>query len=248
MKVWEMENNIINPKTFSPPVDILNQIGSFFAAGTFYYYILNFENLVMEHVSESVKKVTGIEPDNFTLESLLSRYHPEDLERLQEKEAAASEFLFHTLKPHQVSDYKVVYLTRYKDGSGSYKTIMHQAKALNVTDDGKVQHVLGVHTDISYLNTPIDHKISLIGHKYPSYFAIDPLKMEFETSIKRINFTKQELRIIQLIAEGYSYKEIAEKLFISEKTVKTHKNNILFKSTAKNSAELVANCIREGII
>jgi DNA-binding NarL/FixJ family response regulator len=248
LSVWEKHNNISNPRPFNESIKIVNRIGNFFAAGSFFYYIFNFESLSMDYVSESVKDLLGISPDDFSLEALLERYHPEDLKLMHVKEEAASEFLFHTIDKKDIMDYKVVYLTRYKDDNGLVKKILHQAQALNVTENGKIQHVLGVHTDITYLNTPVDHKVSFISQKNPSYFAIDPEKLKFELSKNEGLYTPQEIKIIKLIADGKSSNEIAQELFISEHTVRAHKKNILSKSSAKNSVQLVANCIREGII
>jgi two-component system, NarL family, response regulator LiaR len=41
--------------------------------------------------------------------------------------------------------------------------------------------------------------------------------------------SKRELEVLQLVAEGFSNLEIAERLFISDKTVKSHVSNILGK-------------------
>ena len=46
----------------------------------------------------------------------------------------------------------------------------------------------------------------------------------------RVNYTKRELDILQLIGEGLSSKQIAKKLFLSQYTVNTHRGNILKKA------------------
>lgn len=51
--------------------------------------------------------------------------------------------------------------------------------------------------------------------------------------------TRREKEVIELIAEGMTNNEIAQKLFISVSTVDTHRKNILLKLNAKNTAELV---------
>lgn len=60
--------------------------------------------------------------------------------------------------------------------------------------------------------------------------------------------TKREIEIIKAIAEGLSNKEISKKLFISDRTVNTHRTNIIMKLDVKNSVELVAKAIRNKII
>jgi RNA polymerase sigma factor (sigma-70 family) len=51
--------------------------------------------------------------------------------------------------------------------------------------------------------------------------------------------TEREIEIIKLIREGMSNKEIAETLFISPRTVETHRARILKKLDLKNSLSLV---------
>ena len=60
--------------------------------------------------------------------------------------------------------------------------------------------------------------------------------------------TTREVEIVALIASGLSSKEIATKLFISVKTVETHRANIMDKLGVKNLPELVRYAIRTGIV
>ena len=60
--------------------------------------------------------------------------------------------------------------------------------------------------------------------------------------------TKREQEILALVAQGKSNRMIADMLFISVKTVDTHKSNILDKLDLKNSAELTKYAIKNNII
>ena len=60
--------------------------------------------------------------------------------------------------------------------------------------------------------------------------------------------TDREREVLQLIAEGYSNREIAELLFISVKTVETHRTHLMNKLDIHNAAELTKYAIRRGII
>lgn len=68
-------------------------------------------------------------------------------------------------------------------------------------------------------------------------------RQEAETAACKNNakamVTKRELEVLRLIAEGFSAKEIADKLFISQTTVITHKKNLKEKLGVRNTAELV---------
>lgn len=58
--------------------------------------------------------------------------------------------------------------------------------------------------------------------------------------------TVREIEVIKLVAEGKSSKEIAELLYISIPTVRTHRHNIKRKLKVKKSADLVKYAIRKG--
>ena len=63
-----------------------------------------------------------------------------------------------------------------------------------------------------------------------------------------IALTKRELEILELIGEGFSNNEIADKLFISIRTVDTHKNNLISKTGSKNVVSLLIYAIKNKII
>ncbi|HVA99217.1 MAG TPA: response regulator transcription factor [Bacteroidia bacterium] len=63
-----------------------------------------------------------------------------------------------------------------------------------------------------------------------------------------VNITDRELDIIKCVAEGFSNKEIAEKLFLSTHTVTTHRKNIMCKLGINNTAGIVLYAVREELI
>ncbi|RNC85610.1 MAG: DNA-binding response regulator [Balneola sp.] len=60
--------------------------------------------------------------------------------------------------------------------------------------------------------------------------------------------TDREVELIRLIAEEFTMKEIAESLFLSEHTVKTHRKNIMAKLDVKNTAGLIKKAFILGLI
>lgn len=67
-------------------------------------------------------------------------------------------------------------------------------------------------------------------------------------SCKGLNISEREIEIIILIAEGFSNKQIADKLFLSTHTVTTHRKNIMNKLDINNTAGLVLFAVRENLI
>ena len=60
-----------------------------------------------------------------------------------------------------------------------------------------------------------------------------------EGSLRKLTITRRELEILELIANGMSNREIAEKLFVSENTVKTHSSRLFDKIGAKRRTQAV---------
>lgn len=77
----------------------------------------------------------------------------------------------------------------------------------------------------------------ILGMSISRYFYIKKERQKRE--LVKSSLSDQELKVLSLIAEGNSNKEIAEQLFIAETTVKSHVSNILAKLNAKRRTEAV---------
>ncbi|MEP6684046.1 MAG: response regulator transcription factor [Parafilimonas sp.] len=79
------------------------------------------------------------------------------------------------------------------------------------------------------------------GKKYFSTNALQQYEVykNIKSENQELNLTPRELEIIQCIIKHYSNKQIAETLFISERTVETHRKNIYRKTQTKGEASLI---------
>lgn len=66
--------------------------------------------------------------------------------------------------------------------------------------------------------------------------------------IKELEITLREYEVLEQISKGLSNKEIGEKLFLSESTIKTHVSNLLVKLNAKRRTQAVQNAKELNII
>jgi len=73
-------------------------------------------------------------------------------------------------------------------------------------------------------------------------FAVDSARRE------ELGVTARELEILGLIAAGMSNREIAEKLFVSENTVKTHSSRLFGKLNARRRTQVVQRAKEAGLI
>jgi len=82
---------------------------------------------------------------------------------------------------------------------------------------------------------------------------IGPVATPAEAEVPAANadaepLTRKEIRVLQLLAEGYSNNAMAEKLFVSDSTVRTHLRNINMKLDAKSRTQAVAIARKLGVI
>lgn len=68
------------------------------------------------------------------------------------------------------------------------------------------------------------------------------------SSEDEVQLTKREIEVLKLISEEMKNHEIAEKLFVSTRTVDTHRRNLLQKLNVKNTAGLVRYAVKAGIV
>jgi len=69
-----------------------------------------------------------------------------------------------------------------------------------------------------------------------------------EERLKDLGITRRELEILELIAQGLSNREIADKLFVSENTVKTHSSRLFDKLSARRRTQAVQIGKEMGLI
>lgn len=136
---------------------------------------------------------------------------------------------------------KVIILSAHEDENFIAQLIENGAHGYLIKDcdpDEVHDAIITVHTKGSYINTrtlkAIQHNI---GRK---------AKMRTISS-SAAQLTKREEEILRLICAQLTTDEIAEKLFLSPKTVNGHRNSLLEKTGAKNVAGLVVYAIKNGI-
>ncbi len=66
--------------------------------------------------------------------------------------------------------------------------------------------------------------------------------------LELLNLSKRELEVLQLMSEGLSNKEIADRLFVSLSTIKTHSNNLFDKMNVERRTQAIDKGKRLGII
>jgi DNA-binding CsgD family transcriptional regulator len=69
-----------------------------------------------------------------------------------------------------------------------------------------------------------------------------------ETRLEQLGITPRELEILEAMAAGFSNREIAQRLFVSENTVKTHAGRVFDKLSAQRRTQAVQRAKEAGLI
>ncbi len=224
-------------------------VESFFNTEKHYYYILNFFDLRFEYVHPSVEEFIGCKADDYNFDLVFEKMHPDDATKIKIKESAANEFYYNRIPSEKIQLYKSTYTFRLSDGKGGWKNILHQSIPLQITEFGRIQYILSVHTDITFLNLLPEDRISFVGiNNEPSFYSLSTDPDNILKPKANFEISRREKEIIQLLAEGLSSKQIATLLFISQHTVDTHRRHLIKKMGVKNTLELAVDCFRRGLI
>lgn len=111
-----------------------------------------------------------------------------------------------------------------------------------ILKDSSVEEVIHAINEVhkgNYFLSPGVSKYIVKGFLGRSYRHKHYLKIE--------NLTRREQEILQLIAEGFTNKEIAQKLDLSVNTVHVHRRNIMGKLDVHKQADLIRYALKEGI-
>ncbi len=255
--VYKSHNKYLGSKSIQlENFNIKKQLTDLFCPGPNFYFIIDSPTLTIDFVSESVQEILGIKPEDLELANFIDILHPGDVQFFVKCEDLVAYFLTRIVKPNKITSYKINYCLRLKTKENSYRLFLLQIITLKVDEKGSLLKVFDSFTDISHLTTLNNYKLSIFGLDGElSYPEIDVFKenpfddyVPFNLDAEGHPFTKREFEIINFLIKGFSTKDISNKLFISPQTVLTHRRNILKKTNAKNTLELIADLISKGFI
>ena len=250
-KIFDDTSNFLSKHNLQIDQSKVDEIlSAFYSAGLSYHGVFDFNQRKFVYVSCSVYDFLGEPHETFTLEHLLDRIHPDDMQYFLKANKIAAYFLFKYIPKESIPDYKVSYQFRMRDKQGAYRLILHQAIPLSLDAEMNLATALINQSDISHISTENSFKISFINirgnQSYYNIQSISDLLIKVKASRKLLS--KREMEILSYLSKGYSTKEIAENLLISSTTVRTHRNNILKKTGFKTISQSIGYFIRKGII
>ncbi len=143
-------------------------------------------------------------------------------------------------------DLKVITLSMFGDSAYYSRMMSSGAKGFLLKDsefDGVVEAVETVYSGGTYFSSSL---LESLSHSIRS--AASGADSTADAVAESDRLSDREVEILVAICQGFSTQEIADRLFISKRTVDKHRANILEKSGCKNTASLVVYAIRHGLV
>ena len=132
------------------------------------------------------------------------------------------------------SDADIIMVTVYEDSEMVYEALKSGASGY-ITKSANYMELLSALDEITRGGAPMSSKIARM--------VIDNFHLNPNSPL-----TKRETEILQLIAEGKTYTQISEELFISKETSKTHIKNIYSKLQVRSKSEAIAKANQDKLI
>ena len=188
---------------------------------------------------ENIATVIGEASNGIEFIELLSHLDPDlvlmdiDMPRMNGMDAAQKAL---EIKP----DLKIIVFSMYSDEEYYYKMIEIGVRGFILKSSGITElekAIQEVSIGESYFSNELLRKII-------NSFS----RKKIEKQTEKIVFTERETEVLKMICFGLNNIEIAEKLFISDKTVKTHRAKLLEKTKSKNTPGLILYAIKNKIV
>jgi DNA-binding NarL/FixJ family response regulator len=176
---------------------------------------------------EAVKKATELKPDVILMDIAMANLNGLEATKQIKKVLPSTKVIMLTM--HKNEEY---ILQSFQAGASGY-----------ILKEGAVEELVSairsIHSDKSFLSPTISKTL------------IDAYLRKMETGKTETPFdllTDREREVLQLIAEGYTNREVAKQLFISVKTVEAHRAHIMQKLNIHDIAKLVKYAIQKGLV
>ena len=177
---------------------------------------------------ETLKMVRELKPEILILEGLLVAENDKDPSVLRELE-----------EKHKKT--RVIVLASSEKEEGSVRAVWRAAEVFPKQAPFRllVQHLRQIEPQGS---VPVLDRAVLGGDPFPPKAFAFPAQPRSATSL-----SARERQVVELVSQGFKNKEVAERMFISEQTVKNHLHNIFDKLGVSDRLELVLHAIHKNL-
>ena len=237
-------------ETLERHVDKLKELDQLIPHSATFFCVTNTSTQSFEYVSKNFTPAINLEITDMVnggMKFWWERMHQDEIQIWLKSLQDLMEFTMGNIPLEDRRRITYTWNYRIKSGNGIYKSIIQHTTPMFFDEQGKpiigLAHysVLEAHEII-----PIQASAKILN----SNDEYETLYYQNYGGQKMLSdkVSNRERDVLGLLIRGYSNPEIATKLNISQHTVKTHRKNAMTKTNSKNIAQLIAVCIRQGIL
>lgn len=180
----------------------------------------------------------GYESGYISAETILEIVHPEDQEAFGMLYALCLEGLLNMpIATKGIGHFCISY--RMRDANGNYRRITETNNIIECDPQTNIPLVnLAQITllDTAQQEAPVTYYFSIKDER-----GVDVMRSCLEKYDKRVNiFTENEIRIARLLKQGFTSREISERIFLSKHTIDKYRKNMLEKAGKVNTPQLLS--------
>jgi len=223
---------------FTGTIRVHDQVLELFDRGNQFFFLADYSSRRMLYVSPNMTNILGYEPGEFVFRLLFEMVHPGDSKAAFDigKMIINRELTYITGGSHR---HLVLYMAyRVLRKNGRY-TRISLTISRHIDPEGGI-YEMGVIRDISHVRCGTEVTFSLLGGKQVKEL---PQYMSGGAMVSR-----REQEILFFISQGLTSKRIASELNLSQHTVNTHRRNIMRKTGAVSTVDLLLYAASNGII
>ncbi|MFL5731340.1 MAG: LuxR C-terminal-related transcriptional regulator [Cytophagaceae bacterium] len=239
---YQMPDKVIADYTSGPSNILSNEeFKSFFESAPGIVCLYNFHTKQYEFFSSNVKNILGYSPEDYLKGGLafgMSTFHEAHAKVFSEKILPLMlEQINVYASTGELKKVSFEYPFKVRTTEGNYLWFLQQMNFLETDEHG--YPFLSVLFMINIDSVKSDNYLTFTVNKKDERGMFHQMLSEKFIADEDFRFSERELEILQLLSEGKSSQEISNLLFISKHTVNTHRQNMLEKTSAKNTIELL---------
>ncbi len=223
-----------------------------FAVGPYCWFIANTTNGITHFAGGMVEQLTGIPVEQFiqhTPERLFGQIHSDDVSKMFAFTNHWIGYFMSLPYDRKIHVHPTIYI-RLKNKEQVFKWVSVQYADHIIDMEGNILFGLTLITDISHVKKVGPAMMSVLDSFDEScqhfYCSDDNSIQNSREALPQL--TNREIEILQYLATGKSSKQIASSLEIAIKTIDNHRQNMLRKTQAKSTGELISYAIKGGFI
>ena len=230
-----------------PPLEPDPSMEQLMAQTGMYWYSVDYRAGRFRYVSPGVGQLLGYTADAWLFagpRKIFKYVHPEDQDSVERMCAEIRrEICRHPAKNRDLITF--AFTCRVLDTTGKYLHLKHNLTFPRLDPHGNPLTDFVVVTDITALQSP--HPC-ILHVRRSGRQKVETVRVQIFSRAEDVDFSRREIEVLQLVAEGCSSQEISQRLFISYNTVCTHRKNLLKKAGVNRTVDLLRYARSLGLV